>query len=112
MLQAPQFARSVFGWMQTPLHMMRSPPQRQAPPEQTCPPPQDVAQPPQCEALLLVSTQLSPHARKPDAQLVMHLLPEQTCALPQVTPQLPQFLESFARFTHEFPQRLPLAQPH
>ncbi|HXI55037.1 MAG TPA: hypothetical protein VNO55_03190 [Polyangia bacterium] len=58
-----------------------------------------------------MSTQLSPHARRPGAQLVMHAPPEQTCALPQVTPQLPQSLESFARFTHEFPQRVPLAQP-
>jgi hypothetical protein len=62
--------------------------------------------------LVLVSTQLSPHSRVPAAHIVLQTPAEQTCMLPQVMPQPPQFLGSLSVLAHEFPQRVPLGQAH
>jgi hypothetical protein len=94
--QAPQFARSVWRSLQTPLQLVW-PVGQQSPFEQAVPVPQVIPQPPQLASSVFVSTQDPPQFTRPTAQ---HFPLEQAVPDPQAIPQPPQLASSVFVSTH------------
>jgi hypothetical protein len=74
--------------------------QLQTPPEHTKRGPQGRLQPPQCWVLLVMSTQLAPHAVRFAPQSLPQVPAEHTSALLHPMPHVPQLAGSEDRSTH------------